>query len=572
MEQRVAEEKQRVAEEKQRAAEEKQRAAEEKQRAAEADQRAAEEKQRAETNAQGVFFALMNGMAAHASCSRARGSDSDQPRQAVPATVTVPALVEKLFRSCAALEVRKRWKAYRAFHINWTPPEAPARERSHVHPVVQALLRSAMPEKGELKLHFEEKVSDSLGVDEEIPDVTIADSRDALPSVVRACGKIEIKNAALSPDVPSNLLAAAQQSRNYARRSVARRMVEAFDRGDDCSKIQVLAVGTDGRRVVFSCVRSGAPPLGASYQGCVPCPSEQSLELGLLEGWDFVTQWEPPQDPPLGFEALCRMLSTPAAQLRGGAEEDLRSVRVVWEVRHPQPGIAGASAGAAAGAAVGAAAGAAVGAAAGAAVGAAAGAAGGAAAGFVPPTDVVDVLELGDRLGSGGFSDVYKVTGAAALANAAGGDLRTAVAKLPRAATAASSKMFTTEAATLRIFDDESVALHSVRGHLPELVASGRRCMDNVPLAAVLRSEASQRVAWPVLIMRPEGQALQQRLLELSRQSGSTARSAKRTLADAAARHVLTALQFVHGLNIVHADIRPDNIVWAGDKAVLVDW
>ena len=49
-------------------------------------------------------------------------------------------------------------------------------------------------------------------------------------------------------------------------------------------------------------------------------------------------------------------------------------------------------------------------------------------------------------------------------------------------------------------------------------------------------------------------------------------RSARRNFADIVARDVMIALQHAHACGIVHCDVRPENIVWANDRAVLVDW
>ena len=115
------------------------------------------------------------------------------------------------------------------------------------------------------------------------PDVMLTSCIDLSPSALAAVGYGEWKR----PPRPGHggdrsSVAAAQQSRNYARRGVLRLAEEADDRGDDVSQIQMIAFGSCGHDIVFSRVSSGAPPPGASYRNAAPFPSQQSPPLQLL--------------------------------------------------------------------------------------------------------------------------------------------------------------------------------------------------------------------------------------------------------------------------------------------------
>lgn len=83
-----------------------------------------------------------------------------------------------------------------------------------------------------------------------------------------------------------------------------------------------------------------------------------------------------------------------------------------------------------------------------------------------------------------------------------------------------------------------------------------------------------QRTLAPVHLLTPVGQPLEAVLgaAHASLSAAAAAREARRRLADATARDVLAALQAAHERRIVHCDVRPQNVVWAGGRAVLVDW
>ena len=485
---------------------------------------------RAEEQAKLRFFSSMRGMAAYAS---QRGgaplsSSSDHVRVNLPRTEVVQDFVSTMFANLSKEEVGLRWQAFLELFYLWEPPQTTdgAFERRNVHPVLNAMVDAAQPPISLWRVWSEVLVSDSLDADEMEPDVTLTSKLESAPSALVAVGYGEWKR----PPKPGHgggrySLAAAQQSRNYARRGVLRLTEEADDRRDDASQIQMIAFGSCGHDIVFSRVSSGAPPVGTSFCDATPFPSQQSQPLPLLAGWDFVsTSWRPPAEPPEGFAALARMLSTPRDRLVATIGP-LQSLVVQWSPKDTSLQQAASNA---------------------------------------PQHN----LPLGDCLGAGGTSDVYRLGCSFTTSGGVTVQGDSAVVKVPRAATASVCESYKAEVKALVALATGHAADSAV---LPKLLACGARCVHRAG-APVL-----DRVPWPVLLMAPAGERLASMLQAHSvgkaRPSGAGAgRRARRAFADAVAADVLAALRHAHGCGVVHCDVRPENIVWTDGRAVLVDW
>ena len=120
----------------------------------------------AELQAKLRFFESMRGMATYASQRgvASRGSTSDHARVNLPPTAVVQDLVSTAFTTLQLHHVRSRWKAFKRFFSDWKPPQSADGpfERRNVHPVLNAMVKAALPPDSPWRAWFEVLVSDSL--------------------------------------------------------------------------------------------------------------------------------------------------------------------------------------------------------------------------------------------------------------------------------------------------------------------------------------------------------------------------------------------------------------------------
>ena len=163
-------------------------------------------------------------------------------------------------------------------------------------------------------------------------------------------------------------------------------------------------------------------------------------------------------------------------------------------------------------------------------------------------------IDLESRLGSGGFCDAYAIKAAGSATSAVG-----AVLKLPRWASEAQVKQFEAEEGTL-------LALRGEPG-VPQLLYTG---------ALFPKDPRGGRARWPLLILHPCGRPLHVALSDAEASPGSSAAAKRRAFAAGVLASVQRALQAAHAADIVHCDVRPQNVVAVNGAtdgaAVLVDW
>ena len=142
-------------------------------------------------------------------------------------------------------------------------------------------------------------------------------------------------------------------------------------------------------------------------------------------------------------------------------------------------------------------------------------------------------LQLGERLGVGGFSNVYacEFEGQPAVAKCAFINERTPLARAN----------LLDEADTLRLLNDAHCPA------VPRLLAQGDPVNDAVPF----------------LVIAPRGEPLCM---------FATTAADPRALAADVAHRVLLALRGAHAAGRLHGDVRPSNVVMEDGKALLVDW
>jgi hypothetical protein len=492
--------------------------------------RAAEATAAADARADAAAVDLIGEAKAHfltrmksVSCSNSKDtpSGSDKRRGALePDFGAVPVDVLEKCPEASAVDITKRYGdfAKRIASMRFTAPGAKLEEVRDVHPVLNALLASAASHS--LRVWRERVATDDVTVAEMRPDFTLTHCRDAAPSTIGALVIVEAK-------LPGNLASAVKQVAAYLRRRVFKLCLERSSRGEPFADVFSLGVGTDGREIVFVRVRSGAPELGGVlYKTAVPCPVDMSQRLPLLSAWDFC---EPLPDfkhlaPPAGYAALVRLLGAPHDKLGFGAPLASLTAAVHW----------GCSAD----------------------------------GGDGSEREVV-VLELSNRLGSGGSSDVYAIAnactehGGTSIPFAAAAAAGTVVAKIARVATPHIHDCFSVEL-------DALVRLTSAarEERVPTLVGSGVYALD---------------AAWRLLLLRPRGVPLADWVSMRAASSGSggvrtrsgneaAASAHRRAVATAVITRVLETLRCAHDAGLMHCDVRPSNVVIFKERAVLVDW
>lgn len=129
-------------------------------------------------------------------------------------------------------------------------------------------------------------------------------------------------------------------------------------------------------------------------------------------------------------------------------------------------------------------------------------------------------------------------------------------------------------------FDTERSALNELRGAaaiglVPELIASGKRLRAKsagLPAAkGAGLAVAAAAAPWPVLLLRPRGEALDVWVAACTAGAADAA-AVRFAAADDMTRRVLDALSAAHAVGWLHCDVRPANIVIVDDCAMLIDW
>lgn len=495
------------------------------------------------------FFIKLDSVAASAS----EKSESDVSRRGAPEPTIVPAA--DLFTKFPAVEdsdVAAAWEAYRRSHKSFYVAGARFHEVLHVQPVISALIRHAGGSVTRLR-EFKGKAPDEIGRHEINPDHTLTSERDMLPNLFGAAIIGEDK-------LPCDIGRALSQTLKYGRRRIRVVTREADARGEPLHTISAMLFGSDGRHIIFAKMMSGAPEDG-NFATAMPCPCEASEALPLLVDWDFKsTGWIPPAVAPAGFAALVRLVRAPLSSF------DTNGIALM--------GITVTIGG-----------------------------------GDASTFD----LRLGNRIGSGGTSDVYDVIVSEAVQAAIIAELPTdsgaappfttisdgdgslsTVVKLARYSSAAVEKQFAREATVLQLlsssFSDETAAGPLV----PRLVFSGLRTgvvtallhpsFPSVVAAADAAGNDSllRHSGWPFLLLSPRGEPVGDYLLHaLSDLSGgaggggaggAAAVSDRLRIADTLTSDLLLALHAAHKHSLIHCDVRTKNVVVFNGHAVLCDW
>jgi hypothetical protein len=455
---------------------------------------------KAEAAFKGTFVAKLEGMSGSASESNASGGGSDVARRGAPAPVEAP--VDEVL---SALQPDQRlplgvlWNKFKELVASLPQPllHENVREVVHVHPVVKAAFDAALQRGCKLRIWHDIITADSIPVQEMKPDFVVTHERDAQPSVIGALLLGEVK-------LPDDLETAVAQACNMGRRRMLRLFREADRRGDDLHSITVLVVATDGYDLRFLRIRSGAPPAGSSYENAVPCLCHMTPALPLLLRTSDGA--EVPDVCPSGFAALVRVLSAgPAALCCFG--QPLSSVHAALPASSAADGA----------------------------------------------VTWPQHLQLAQRLGSGGFSDVYSFATSQELPRSAAAG---AVLKLPRWTSEKQQLHFEREACVLRLLAEAAVS------GVPRLLCEGVRL-------------SPARMPWPLLVLAPVGCSLADTLRERQKlqATASAARLEQRAFADAVLAQVQATLRAAHGADVIHCDVRPQNCVIAPDgTACLLDW
>lgn len=493
---------------------------------ASANARADSERARAETLAKEVFFTSMRAISSSSAADTS--SRSDVARRGAPEPcVDVGDVLNEGFPLSDETAVCDAWASFCARHAaSWKRPKgAKVKENRDVHPTIQWLLEAIVHAPSPaLRVWHDAAAPDDIKRAHVRPDFTLTVLRDAAPSTIGAALFVEVKK-------PGHIDDAVCQACTYARRRVFKLCCEADARGEPLDGIFAFAAATDGAHVVIVRVSSGAPRAGESFENVTPCPILQSAPLPLFHSWDFLAQptFGKSSGVPDGFRALWRLCASPLSL--GGATELLTKLSVT--LTNDAAGCATESA--AEGATVGA-------------------------------REVT--LQLGERLGCGGISDVYVVSEDGGGWGGVG-----CVAKLARVATLGIVAEFDAERSVLL-----AMAAAAIAGLVPTCVAHGTRAPDGARARA---GDAAGASPWPVLVLRPRGLPLAawvkvcvDAAATAAGEGGAAAAAAAQRIkcADAVALRLLDALGAAHAAGWVHCDVRPSNIVVAEGSAVLVDW
>jgi hypothetical protein len=466
---------------------------------ADADARAAADRASAEAANKVAFLRWLDSIAA----SGSESSPADTVRRHAP--VPFPASEDEVLLNCPRLnasDVRSAWSSYTSAHA---PSAAVGDTRQFelraVQPTVARLAGAAAGTKCALRAWHGKVAADAVAAAAMAPDQVWTHARDNAVSTIGALIMFEVKK-------PDDLDDAVAQAAKYLRRRVAALFHEANARGETGHDIFALAAATDGCRVVFLRMTSGARADGVFPINLQPCPVIATVPLPLLIGWDFVNaEWAPPSAPPAGFTALVRMLRAPPDKL--GNELPLASLVVTPE-----------------------------------------------------PTGDSVTLDFAARLGCGGTSDVY------ALRAPAGDRLAGAVAKVPRVATAAVDAQFRREVAALEALtcagaDVPALLWQGARaGTSPAHVGACRwPVLVLTPAGEPLCNYVSRLVMRERAALSSVGTGVATATVAECAERITSARCA---LADRVVAGVLGVLKLAHERDIIHCDVRPANIVVVG--------
>ena len=460
-----------------------------------------------------TYLASLRGMSASASEASPLSADSSRRGAPEPQLSSVEELlagfptVDEGVEAAAWASVCRLLKARQP--VLWPLGEEleSQPERAFVHALLLPLLQAVTPEE-RVRLWYEAVLADSITSAEACPDVMWTHSRDANASSLGSLLCLEMKRwgvghlalARPSPPCASSPhrhtltpphAQARTQAASYTRRVVGRLTREADARGDPLHCVRAFSVACVGSHIALVRVTSGAPASGGSFKDAQPCPAAYTEALELLGGWDPQLPQSVAPHPPPGFAALLRLLHAPV-ELLNACAAPLREVQL-----------------------------------------------------DAPPFP--ELLQLGSRLGSGGFSDIYGLDSGCVL-------------KLPRCSTTAVVRSFAAEAAALRLL------ARAPAEAVPRLMSEGTR--------VVARSAALQQ-PWPALVLSPAGRPLGPALalLQAAPGAGELASAERRAFADSVLRGVLRGLWAAHELGLVHCDVRPSNVVLCADNtAMLVDY
>jgi len=196
-------------------------------------------------------------------------------------------------------------------------------------------------------------------------------------------------------------------------------------------------------------------------------------------------------------------------------------------------------------------------------------------------------VTLGERLGSGGTSDVYAVSsiddfdgGGGGGGGGGGPPAEGDALKVARYTSARVASDFLSERTVLEALAACGAA---AAGLVPWCVGHGERARDALHARAGAAADAA---AWPVLFLRPRGEPLSAWVATAvaaaaaaaavrgGAEAAAAVAAARRECATAVVLRVLDAVAAAHGKGWVHCDVRPSNIVVApgAGGALLVDW
>ena len=476
------------------------------------------------------FLSRMRGICSSTASESSSNTDKERRGAPEPQQVPLAALLDGAeILPSAFSAAADAWAAFKTSHAHsWAPPPtAKVDENLHVHPTIARLLRPLVPPH--LRLWCNVITVDDVGKAEVKPDFSFTHQRDAMLSLLGSVLLVEVK-------LPGALLHATRQAIAYARRRMFKLCCESLARSEPLHLLHAYALATDGREATIVRVRSGAPAPGGSYKTALPCPADVSESMALLGDWDFVAPPVLAATPPAALPVLLHLLAQP--QLLLGPEAPMTRVRVVVTLEEDVAALA-------------------------------------------QPVEVQ--LVLGQRLGLGGTSDAYACSvelgegeAVAAGSSSSSSSSSSMVLKVARHASDAVRKCFGRERNALRALASTELLHGGAQGPVPRLVWHGQR--------AGLQG-------WPVLVLEPRGVPLCDWSGRLCQRGGGggggseggssdggcgggAAEAARMRFATAMSLDVLKALQVAHGLGIIHADVRPSNIVVRekDGMAVLIDW
>lgn len=314
---------------------------------------------------------------------------------------------------------------------------------------------------------------------------------------------------AIEIERPGRVKIAVYKTCATLRRRVGKICSEREARGESCHDVFALGVATDGHHVVFVWVASGAPAPGRSFENAEPFPARHTAPLALFSSWTFAFRPDFRRTaPPGGFAALTRLVAVPMPCIAEGIPLDHLDAILIPGLELEAP------------------------------------------VGNFASIEVA--LTLGNRVGCGGTSDVYELEGGFVLS----GKARRAVVKVARSTTSHVTLCYEAERKALVALRDAAA-----QGLVPELAGVGHRKLG---------------VQWPLLVLLPLGQQLADWVWScVTRASFASVSSrfrVRRSCARIVALRVLDALAASHAMNIIHCDVRPQNIIVADGLAVLADW